>query len=161
MERRRRSVRRRIDTSRVHVRRTTWEVGSRWVNWLEMSIMIKSIKPAVDTHSEWKIEPRHYNYRVPKTLTLVVRIFVWTRSWKFKRFFKTRVFRLLFFSWWLRVQEFTRVFRRVSFFGFWLVHICTFWRLSILYPEKYKVINNSIDILERKEIFRTAFWINK
>jgi hypothetical protein len=36
----------------------------------------------------------------------------------FKRFFQTRVFRFLFFSWWLRVLEFTRVFRRVSFFGF-------------------------------------------
>jgi hypothetical protein len=52
MERRRRSVRRRIDISRVHVRWTTWEVGLRWVNWLEMSIMIKSIKPAVGTHYE-------------------------------------------------------------------------------------------------------------
>jgi hypothetical protein len=52
MQRGRRSVRRRIDTLRVHVRRTTWEVGLRWVNWLEMSIMIKSIKPDVGTHSE-------------------------------------------------------------------------------------------------------------
>jgi len=79
MERRKRSVRRRINTLRVHVRRTTWEAGLSWVNWLEMSIMIKSIIPVVGTHSEWQIVPRHYNYHVPKTLTLVVHSFIWTR----------------------------------------------------------------------------------
>jgi len=37
----------RIDTLRVHFRWTTWEVGLRWVNWLEIGVMITFIKPPI------------------------------------------------------------------------------------------------------------------
>ena len=46
-ERWKRRVRRNIDTLRVPFRWTTWEVGLRWVNLLEMSTMMMFIKPPI------------------------------------------------------------------------------------------------------------------
>jgi len=36
-----------IDTLRVHFRWTTWEVCLRWVNWLEMGVIIEFIKSPI------------------------------------------------------------------------------------------------------------------
>jgi hypothetical protein len=75
---------RRTDIYRVHLRWNTWKVGLRWVNWLEMSMIITVIKSpnhVQEYEHNFILNGTSYSviimsqfgsYHVSKMLTLVV-----------------------------------------------------------------------------------------